>query len=35
LIQALDGPERYGDVSRFDTMPSRPSVQTASNILSP
>jgi hypothetical protein len=34
LIQVLDGPERYGAFSFFDTMPSRPSWQTASSILS-
>src|SRR5262249_50015095 len=34
LIQVFDGPERYGAFSFFDTMPSRPSWQTASSILS-
>jgi hypothetical protein len=35
LIQVFDGPERYGASSLFETMPSRPSLQTALNILAP
>ena len=32
---AFDGPDLYGELSFFETMPSRPSLQTASNIRSP
>jgi hypothetical protein len=31
----LDGPDLYGALSFFETTPSRPSLQTASNSLSP
>jgi hypothetical protein len=31
LIQVLDGPERYGAFSFFETIPSRPSLQNRSN----
>jgi hypothetical protein len=30
LIQVFDGPERYGAFSFFETIPSRPCLQTAS-----
>jgi hypothetical protein len=33
--QDLDGPERYGASTFFETMPSSPTLQTASNILAP
>jgi hypothetical protein len=32
---AFDGPDLYGASSFFETMPSRPSLQTASSIRSP
>lgn len=35
LSQDLDGPERYGAAIRFETIPSKPSLQTALNISSP
>jgi hypothetical protein len=31
LSRTLDGPDRYGESSRFETMPSRPSRQACSN----
>ena len=34
LSQSRDGPERYGAVSRFDTMPFRPILQACSNTSS-
>jgi hypothetical protein len=35
LIQSRDGPERYGAVIRFDTMPSRPMRQACWNTSAP
>jgi len=35
LIQSRDGPDRYGAVSRFDTMPSKPSLQACRNTTAP
>jgi len=35
LIQVLDGLERYGAFSFFETIPSRPRLQAAANNLSP
>jgi hypothetical protein len=33
LIQLRDGPDRYGTLSRFDTMPSRPILQACWKIV--
>jgi hypothetical protein len=33
--QAFEGPDLYGESSFFETMPSRPSLQTALNISAP
>jgi hypothetical protein len=33
LSHAFDGPDLYGALSFFETMPSRPSLQTALNIF--
>jgi hypothetical protein len=35
LIQLFEGPERYGASIRFETMPSRPSLQIALKISAP
>jgi hypothetical protein len=35
LIQSREGPDRYEALSRFDTMPSRPSLQACRKIRAP
>jgi hypothetical protein len=35
LIQSLDGPDLYGAVSRFDTIPSKPIVQACRYTVAP
>jgi hypothetical protein len=35
LIQSRDAPDRWGALSRFDTMPSNPSLQACRNTVAP
>jgi hypothetical protein len=35
LIQSREGPDLYGGLSRFDTIPSSPSLQACRNTVAP